>query len=302
MQKETADLYSYRIAFRKALQVGRVSRVLKEYAIDCNLNHDAIVIAGQDAVRQIDSQRRERVAVNINDMPFTAVCDWTECPYDCKPKIEVSPIMVPAPGRSKDFQDRKDICFVGGFRHIPNVDAVLFFVKEVWPLVRKTLPEATFKIIGAEAPEEIVSLASDSVQILGHVQDLSTIFDSIKLSVAPIRYGAGVKGKVVLSMGLGVPVAGTPLAFEGMDLDLGKEALSGATPEELAMQIARLYTDSALWTTVSNAAVARAKREYSEEVNLPLIRGYLKAVGLSPREDTVGNLLGRVERQGEVRS
>ncbi len=222
--------------------------------------------------------------------------------YIPEPKIEVSPIMVPAPGRSKDFQDRKDICFVGGFRHIPNVDAVLFFVKEVWPLVRKTLPKATFKIIGAEAPEEIVSLASDSVQILGHVQDLSTIFDSIKLSVAPIRYGAGVKGKVVLSMGLGVPVAGTPLAFEGMDLDLGKEALSGATPEELAMQIARLYTDSALWTTVSNAAVARAKREYSEEVNLPLIRGYLKAVGLSPREHTVGNLLGRVERQVEIRS
>lgn len=91
MQKETADLYSYRVAFRKALQVGRVSRVLKEYAIDCNLNHDAIVIAGQDAVRQIDSQRRERVAVNINDMPFTAVCDWTECPYDCKPTIKVAP-------------------------------------------------------------------------------------------------------------------------------------------------------------------------------------------------------------------
>jgi hypothetical protein len=91
MRKETADLYSYRIAFRKALQVGRVSRVLKEYAIDCNLNHDAIVIAGQDPVRQIDSQRRERVAVSIDDMPFTAVCDWTECPYDCKPKIEVAP-------------------------------------------------------------------------------------------------------------------------------------------------------------------------------------------------------------------
>jgi hypothetical protein len=123
------------------------------------------------------------------------------------------------------------------------------------------------------------------------VEDLSPIFDSIKLSVAPIRYGAGVKGKVVLSMGVGVPVVGTPLAFEGMDLDLGREALSGATPEELAMQITRLYTDAALWTNVSNAAGARAKREYSEEANLPLIRGYLKSLGLSPREDTVGRLL-----------
>jgi hypothetical protein len=91
LQKESADLYSYRIAFRKALQVGRVSRVLKENAIDCNLNHDAIIIAGQERVRQIDSQRRERPDVNINDMPFTAVCDWTECAYDCKPKIDVVP-------------------------------------------------------------------------------------------------------------------------------------------------------------------------------------------------------------------
>lgn len=214
--------------------------------------------------------------------------------YIPQPKIEVSPIMVPVPGRSKAFEDRKDICFVGGFRHLPNADGVVFFVREVWPLVRKSLPDAVFKIIGAEAPEEVVSLASDSVEVVGHVEDLSPIFDSIKLSVAPIRYGAGVKGKVVLSMGVGAPVVGTPLAFEGMDLDLGREALSGATPEELAMQITRLYTDAALWTNVSNAAGARAKREYSEEANLPLIRGYLKSLGLSPREDTVGRLLSGV--------
>lgn len=91
MSRETADLYSYRVAFRKAVQVGRVSRVLKENAIDCNLNHDAIIISGQPPVRQIDAQRHERPTVNINDMPFTAVCDWTECAYDCKPKIEVVP-------------------------------------------------------------------------------------------------------------------------------------------------------------------------------------------------------------------
>jgi hypothetical protein len=90
---ESADLYSYRIAFRKAIQGGRVSRILKTYAIDCNLNHDAIVISGQAPVTQIDSQGKERInRVNINDMPFTAVCDWTECAYDCKPKIDVNPV------------------------------------------------------------------------------------------------------------------------------------------------------------------------------------------------------------------
>ena len=92
MEKESADLYSYRVAFLKAVQVGRVSRVLKTYAIDCNLNHDAILIQGQEAVRQIDSQRVERPDVSINDMPFTAICDWTECAYECRPKIEVNPV------------------------------------------------------------------------------------------------------------------------------------------------------------------------------------------------------------------
>lgn len=89
--KETADLYSYRTAFKKARQVGRITRVLKQHAIDCNLNHDAIVIKGQNAVRQIDSQRIERTTVNINDLPFTALCDWAEdCDYKCLPTIKVS--------------------------------------------------------------------------------------------------------------------------------------------------------------------------------------------------------------------
>lgn len=93
VDRETADLYSYRIAFRKAVQVGRISRIMKTYAIDCNLNHDAIIISGQAPITQIDAQgkvRRDRVS--INDMPFTAVCDWTECAYDCKPQIKVDPL------------------------------------------------------------------------------------------------------------------------------------------------------------------------------------------------------------------
>lgn len=89
--KETADLYSYRTAFKKARQVGRITRILKQHAIDCNLNHDAIIIKDQSKVKQIDAQRVERDSVNINDQPFTALCDWTEdCDYKCLPTIKVS--------------------------------------------------------------------------------------------------------------------------------------------------------------------------------------------------------------------
>jgi hypothetical protein len=87
---ETADEYSYRIAFQKARYVGAVTRTLKVHAIDCNLNHDAIIVANQPPLEQLDSQGVLRRGVSINDMPYTAICDWLDtCDYKCKPEIRV---------------------------------------------------------------------------------------------------------------------------------------------------------------------------------------------------------------------
>jgi hypothetical protein len=87
---ESGDLYSYRVAFRKGQQMGRVNRVLKRSAVDCNLNHDAILINNAMPVRQIDSQGVVREKVPINDQPFTAVCDWLDtCDYKCSPDLKV---------------------------------------------------------------------------------------------------------------------------------------------------------------------------------------------------------------------
>jgi len=94
-RRETADLYSYRVGFKKAVQIGRVTRIMKQSALDCNLNQDAIVIRDQDPIEQVDSQRVRREQVNINDMPFTAVCDWIEtCDYTCKPTIDVASLPI----------------------------------------------------------------------------------------------------------------------------------------------------------------------------------------------------------------
>jgi hypothetical protein len=88
---ETADLYMYRNAMSKAMQVGRVTRVLKRYALDCNLNRDAIIVAGLESQRHVDAQGSVREEVSINDTPFTNVCDWIEtCEYDCAKPVEIS--------------------------------------------------------------------------------------------------------------------------------------------------------------------------------------------------------------------
>jgi hypothetical protein len=88
---ETADLYMYRNAMSKAMQVGKVTRVLKRYALDCNLNRDAIIVTGLGAQRHVDSQGGVREEVNINDTPFTNVCDWIEtCDYQCAKQVDIN--------------------------------------------------------------------------------------------------------------------------------------------------------------------------------------------------------------------
>lgn len=92
-RRESGDLYSYRVSFRKGQQAGRVTRVLKQYALDCNLNHDAILIDNADPMKEvIDSQGNLRENVPINDLPFTAVCDWMEdCDYECAVPLDIDP-------------------------------------------------------------------------------------------------------------------------------------------------------------------------------------------------------------------
>lgn len=93
LDQETLDMYQYRMGFLKAVQVGKVTRVLKKYAVDCNLNRDAVLIQGLPAVEQRDGQGVLRKNVNINDMPFTSVCDWIEtCDYECGIPVKVDPL------------------------------------------------------------------------------------------------------------------------------------------------------------------------------------------------------------------
>jgi ferredoxin len=92
---ETGDLYMYRMAMIKALQIGRVTRVLKRYALDCNLNHSAILIKDLDPIDKLeDSQGEPRTRVSINDTSYTSICDWTECPYTCAKPIDMKGIKI----------------------------------------------------------------------------------------------------------------------------------------------------------------------------------------------------------------
>lgn len=192
--------------------------------------------------------------------------------------VAVTPIMYDVPGRTTGFAGRQDILFVGGFRHPPNVDGMLFFVNDVWPLVKHVLPELVLHVVGSNITPEIAALAAPSVRIHGFVEDLTPMLNTVRLTIAPLRYGAGVKGKVTMSMCNGIPVVGTSVAFEGMALENGTEILCGDTAEALAAHIIAAYRDEALWYRLSDGAVARAQREYSIASNIPQLTEFISVV------------------------
>lgn len=178
-------------------------------------------------------------------------------------RVEVLSNIHQLAGRRAEFAERKDIWFVGGFQHQPNVDAVLWFARAIWPRVRQSLPELRFHIVGSKITAEVEALAGDGIEVHGFVEDISHFLDGCRISVAPLRYGAGVKGKVNQSMAYGQPVVATPIAVEGMEIVEGKEALVAENADDFADAVIRLYQDAELWLQLSDAGLANIQSHFS---------------------------------------
>ena len=179
--------------------------------------------------------------------------------------IQLVSNIVDVPGSNTPFALRKDLLFIGGFQHPPNIDAVLFFLKEIHPLISESLGDARFYVIGDKVPPEIVTLANEKIIIAGLQRDVRPFFDSVRLSVAPLRFGAGVKGKINQSMAFGVPVVATSLAVEGTGLQDREEILVADQPEDFAKAVIELYQSEELWNRLSENGVKKTRALYSTD-------------------------------------
>ncbi len=119
------------------------------------------------------------------------------------------------------FEIRKDIMFVGGFRHGPNVDGIMWFIKEVFPKILEKHPDIKLTVAGAFPPQELIDYESEHIKVTGFISDeeLSKLYKTTRLIVVPLRYGAGIKGKVIEAMYNGVPVVTTKCGAEGIETD-----------------------------------------------------------------------------------
>ena len=166
-------------------------------------------------------------------------------------------------GSARSFDERSQMLFIGSFAHPPNTDAVLWFCSEIFPHALAAVPELRLLIVGADPPPDVQALADDRVSVLGHVPDVAPLFDRCRLSVAPIRYGAGVKGKINQSLAYGLPVVATSVAAEGMFLKNGESVLLAETALEFAGAVVRLYRNRELWDLLSRNGLKVMEQHFS---------------------------------------
>jgi len=184
-------------------------------------------------------------------------------------------------GTRNGFADRRDIVFIGGYQHLPNVDAVKYFVSNVLPHLRKLLPGVRFYVVGSKPPAEFQLLAAEDVIVTGFVENLNPLLDRMRISVAPLRYGAGIKGKIGTALAAGLPVVATSLAAEGMSLTDGETILIADDPEFFAQTVSRLYNDETLWCQLSRAGIAFAERAWGIDAGWNTLASIMRNAGFT---------------------
>jgi glycosyltransferase involved in cell wall biosynthesis len=195
-------------------------------------------------------------------------------------KVEVLSNLHYVAGPGQAFEHRRDLVFVGGFRHQPNVDAVRWFVTDIFPAIRARLPDVRFHCIGSNTPQEIEALSSrPGVEVHGHVADIAPYMDGARIALAPLRFGAGVKGKVNLSMAHGQPVVATSCAVEGMHLRDGDDVLVADDADAFAEAVVRLYQDAGLWRQLAGNGLRNVERHFSLDAGRDVVRRVLLHTG-----------------------
>ena len=176
------------------------------------------------------------------------------------------PMIVPIRVREKK-QRALELLFVGGFRHPPNVDGLLWFLHECWPAVRAQIPDVKLTVVGSHAPQGIQDLnGKDNIEVAGFVPDTAPYLDKAFLSIAPLRFGAGMKGKVTEAMAAGIPVVTTTYGVQGLNAASGQNIMVGDDPEVFAKHVITLLSDAKLAEEIGLAGQEHIKQLCSVEV------------------------------------
>jgi GT2 family glycosyltransferase len=195
------------------------------------------------------------------------------------------PWVVEGPAQPAPLAGRSGLAFLGSYNHPPNRDAVAHFLEQLWPALRQRHPQLQLHLYGSGLSEPLAQQwgSQPGVVVQGWIAEASAVYNRHRLFIAPLRSGAGLKGKVIAAAAHGIPQVLSPLAAEATGLRDGQEAVIAQRPEQWLAAIQRLLTDDQAWSRMSEAAHRFAGQHYSRAQGLSVMRSAFERLGLPTR-------------------
>jgi len=252
-----------------------------------------------DIAKAADTKRRELAAYANADFVMTVSDEERDILLREIPGLKVHsvPNIHRFPESLPPLTDDPSMIFVGDYRFPPNVDAVKHFCHDVLPLIHARVPQTRFLIVGNAPTEEIRALASSQVSVIGYVPETSSYLQKSRVSVAPLRFGAGMKGKVGEAVAHGIPVVTTSVGFQGMKVKHEEDVLVADSPAEFAEAVLRLLSDRELCDRIRTSALGKMKECFGIAPALRRLEFIMESVASLPSPEGKFSAARRFQRK-----
>ena len=203
-----------------------------------------------------------------------------------------------------NFENRMNFISIGNFKHEPNWRAVLKLKKNIWPLIRKSIPNAELHVYGAYATQKVMDLhkPTEGFIIKGWAENVPTLYKKSRVCLAPLEYGAGIKGKLLNSMKFGTPNVTTSIGSEGMRLEEKWNGFIEDSPEEFAEKAIELYNNKIKWEEFQNIGVEIFNKRFSKDIFYPILKKSLHFIQNNTDNHRSSNFIGAMLRHHNHRS
>lgn len=284
---DTEDLHSLRLARQKAFKEKRdfvASDLLSDIAkreIASILRCDISLMVSEFEINLLEEQFRIDESL-LYYLPIFA-------------EKELNPIA---------FENRKDFVFIGNFLHEPNWNSVLYLKETIWPLIHKQLPEANIKIFGAYPSQKVLQLhnVKSNFLIEGRAENASEVISDARIMLAPLRFGAGIKGKLLEAMQYGTPSITTSIGAESMHDELPWNGFIDNDPKEFANKAVQLYADEKLWNNCQQNGFEILKNKFSKDLYLLKFTDKINYLLNNLEQHRNNNFIGQILQHHTLRS
>ncbi|MBD0725544.1 glycosyltransferase [Flavobacterium sp. L1I52] len=290
---DTEDLHCLRTARQKAFKEKRIFETTD-------------LLVEEVAKREIASILRCDLSLMISEyeMELLATTFKIDSALLCYLPLLLELNVIPDLEKLPSFEERTDFVFIGNFLHEPNWNAVQYLKETIWPLIKKQLPEAVLNVYGAYPSQKVLQLhnSKQGFLILGRAENANEVVENARVVLAPLRFGAGIKGKLLEAMQCGTPSVTTSIGAESMQGGLNWNGFVEDTPEFFAEKAVQLYQDKDLWLQAQKNGLEIIKQRYLRVLYEDGFATQIEFLVSNIKQHRLNNFMGELLQHHTLRS